>query len=691
MANEQGLKVLLQAELNDFLKDMKSAKDAIVGAASSTAQAVQSFLGLSSAATEASRSTEDLTGALKDESKAATGAAGAAGSLGDAVAKASGKFVLFNKAMMGNSNEMKAFISLAKLGEVSYANYGTSAGKAAQSTQEIGKAASKTGAIMSGLNNVVRDAPYGFTAVANNITQVADAIFGASAAAAAITFGISLAVTAITSLIQKYGSLSNAVAELTGGLSQQQKAQQAISEALKGAEGEYTRAVANVTELRNEIALAKDGFLDKDKVVKHYNETIGKTVGTVKSLEEAELSLQKNADAYIRFTLLKAAANEALQAAAKKAFAAEIERRKTDEESTDYILSGLKNSKDTSVQNIYKNAAARNREVAAAEAEKDRKTLEDIAKSFEDQAAALAKSFNFDFFGGSQDNTKSNTKTVASVLKELGQELTKIDAQFAATGGSLDDLSKNKIAAFKKAIGELSELGVLPGSKIFDNLQQQVEGLQNTLQRTPVNLKIPVNIDPLPKAVSNLSPEAFKNMVDSFKPPLDQLTQELNKIIETSIENGVVDIASAFGNALITGDFSNIAKSFANGIGGFMQEIGRALVATGIGLEAFKNSLKSLNGPLAIVAGVGLIAAGAAFKAIASKGLPSFATGGVVNGPTLAMVGDNPSGVEYMIPKEVLDKLGGSSTGGGVLTARVSGTDLLFILETAEQENGRFK
>src|ERR1044072_1486004 len=414
MANEQGLKVLLQAELSDFLKDMKSAKDAIVGTASSTAEAVKSFLGLSSAANEASKSTDGLTESLNGEPKASSGAAGAAGSLGDAVAKASGKFVLLNKAMLGNSNEMKAFISLSKLGEISYANYGTSAGKAAQSTQEVGKAANKTGAIMAGLNNVVRDAPYGFNAGANNIIQVADAIFGASAAAAAITFGISLAVTAITSLIQKYGSLGNAVAELTGGLSQQQKAQQAVADALKGAEGEYTKAVSNVTELRNEIALAKDGFLDKDKVVRHYNETIGKNVGTVKSLKEAELSLQKNADAYIRFTLSHAAANEALQAAAKKAFAAEIERRKTDEESTDYILSGLKNSKDTSVQNIYRNAAARNREVAAAEAEKDRKTLEDIAKGFEDQAAALAKSFNFDFFGGSQDGTKGNTKTITS-------------------------------------------------------------------------------------------------------------------------------------------------------------------------------------------------------------------------------------------------------------------------------------
>lgn len=40
--------------------------------------------------------------------------------------------------------------------------------------------------------------------------------------------------------------------------------------------------------------------------------------------------------------------------------------------------------------------------------------------------------------------------------------------------------------------------------------------------------------------------------------------------------------------------------------------------------------------------------------------IPRLATGGVTSGPTLALIGDNPSGVEYVIPKEVLDRLDGT-------------------------------
>jgi hypothetical protein len=54
------------------------------------------------------------------------------------------------------------------------------------------------------------------------------------------------------------------------------------------------------------------------------------------------------------------------------------------------------------------------------------------------------------------------------------------------------------------------------------------------------------------------------------------------------------------------------------------------------------------------------------------------------------MVGDNPSGIEYMIPKEVLDKLGGDGGINGRLTARIAGTDLEFVLDTAERQDNRF-
>ncbi len=82
---------------------------------------------------------------------------------------------------------------------------------------------------MSGLNNIIRDAPFGIVGMGNNITQLADAMGTLSQAIrwctagaqspgglffigpAGIAFAISATVTAMTILSQKYGSVGNAV------------------------------------------------------------------------------------------------------------------------------------------------------------------------------------------------------------------------------------------------------------------------------------------------------------------------------------------------------------------------------------------------------------------------------------------------------------------------------------------------
>ena len=86
------------------------------------------------------------------------------------------------------------------------------------------------------------------------------------------------------------------------------------------------------------IELAKQGFLKKKDVVDQFNQSIGKTVGEVKSLEEAEKSLAKNAEAYIQMTLYKAAANLALQEAAQKAL--DIAKQGSKPPTTTELISG---------------------------------------------------------------------------------------------------------------------------------------------------------------------------------------------------------------------------------------------------------------------------------------------------------------------------------------------------------------
>jgi hypothetical protein len=119
-------------------------------------------------------------------------------------------------------------------------------------------------------------------------------------------------------------------------------------------------------------------------------------------------------------------------------------------------------------------------------------------------------------------------------------------------------------------------------------------------------------------------------------------------------------------NATVKG-FAAMAES-ARGFGDEMMRIG----ASSAGLREFANAAKSAakqfvatqiaSGVSSIIAKVfentknpwlGLILgpiAGGAAAAIFNQAVPSFSTGGMANGPTLAMVGDNPSGKEMMVP-----------------------------------------
>src|ERR1044072_3078617 len=100
----------------------------------------------------------------------------ALGGVGAAADKTSGKFVLLNKAMLGSSNEMRAFITQAKLGEISFTGYGNSAGVATKATQQLGKMAVNANGALMGFNNIIRDAPFGIIGIGNNIQQLNDSL-----------------------------------------------------------------------------------------------------------------------------------------------------------------------------------------------------------------------------------------------------------------------------------------------------------------------------------------------------------------------------------------------------------------------------------------------------------------------------------------------------------------------------------
>lgn len=82
---------------------------------------------------------------------------------------------------------------------------------------------------------------------------------------------------------------------------------------------EYGNATKNVLQLKQDVQLAKEGFIDKSKVLKEYNETMGKVTGQLKTFDEVEAKIVKDGPAYIDMMFLKAEAAAAYAEAAKAA------------------------------------------------------------------------------------------------------------------------------------------------------------------------------------------------------------------------------------------------------------------------------------------------------------------------------------------------------------------------------------
>jgi hypothetical protein len=180
-------------------------------------------------------------------------------------------------------------------------------------------------------------------------------------------------------------------------------------------------------------------------------------------LDEAEKALGRNAEAYIKMTLFKAAANLALEEAAKKAFAAEQKRRKDAEDflnvgdkvvqissrSSGAAPGGFVPTSGNALKNeeeIRKQQAEKRKNDAIKQEEDAQKTLEDIAKKFQKDAANISSKYNFDFFGSL--STKDAKKQEDAYLKfvRAQEELLQKAAEL--------EIKQNELKLARKEISE---------------------------------------------------------------------------------------------------------------------------------------------------------------------------------------------------------------------------------------------
>jgi len=174
------------------------------------------------------------------------------------------------------------------------------------------------------------------------------------------------------------------------------------------------------------------------------------------------------------------------------------------------------------------------------------------------------------------------------------------------------------------------------------------------------------------------------------------LNERMSQVINAMVFDTVVGMAE-IGGAILAGEasFKDLGRFALGQLASLFHQLGVLFLEYGIAVEGLKVALSMgpIGGPLAIGAGLALIAAAGAINAkmaAAAEGVPALAEGGIVTGPTLALIGEGRES-EAVIPLSKLPQIAGANGGAVEVYGRISGQDILLSSEKAGRVRTRYR
>lgn len=208
------------------------------------------------------------------------------------------------------------------------------------------------------------------------------------------------------------------------------------------------------------------------------------------------------------------------------------------------------------------------------------------------------------------------------------------------------------------------------------------------------------NADAPLEIVTQNDVDVFDERLAQMQANAAQFAEELAPIMETAAEGFAVGFGQLLGQAAQGGNFlQGFFTLFVDTLATVAIQVGKTAIGIGLAVDGIKAALKSLSGPVAIAAGVALVALGtlakSALSSIADGGPTPFANGGIVSGPVNALVGEyagarnNP---EVIAPLDKLQRLLGPMGGGTTVIEGefvLRGNDLVRVIKRQENRDSR--
>lgn len=411
--------------------------------------------------------------------------------------------------------------------------------EAATEIKNIAPAAQKAQNTLTGLSGVVRDLPFGFIAIQNNLPILIDQfsalsktsggvggaiknLAGALVGPAGAAFAFGAVVSVVTGVIQKYGSLGNAIKVLTADNAALVEAQlQFVKESTKAAGA----SVVEESKVRILTKALLDGKTPRKDQIAYYEELKRISPDVVSGISEENLGTDESNRLISQNVLLRAELVKLqIQEAGIKAAA-----------STNAEALAIARNKETKATKDLANFTAEYNAVSKASGQAPR-ALQGSATSIKAANAAL-------------QSAQKEIKQLVVVENEFLGQLDKITPRVAEING----IFKEQNDELKKS-NEETKNATNESKKRQAQLERETKALEKKIlaERQARSLRVPVQVsfDIAEIGKQNLGELYKKNVIDKFKAQLDksgaiQVPLNLPKINTEEILRQLIELQNA--------------------------------------------------------------------------------------------------------------------------------------------------
>lgn len=497
----------------------------------------------------------------------------------------------------------RAMVELTKNGvntaSVGFQQLNSQIGPLATKMTEAGTSVKKSNLQYTNLALVLQDLPYGFRGIQNNLPAVIGGFAG-------MTGGIYLATSAIIAFAT---AVDNGMIKFRNSITAAELQQKSFNEILEKSKDSYTEVKTQVMLLNDQVTEATGKKDLERKAVKDYNDTIGESLGKLKTFKEVQDSLINQGDKYIDYIFKLNMANAAASKVAEESANMLIASFKKPLDFVDNIdklfayqfnIFGNLTEAATGTAKKFYEAGVKNQQEAIQGFGKSAVAAQEVMKLFRAQAKEAKKLLNFGTFDDKegdairkknlkeyQDNLKKTDKLMSEMRKRaalsMNQGTTPIPDSFEQDIKNAEKEEQDRLAFQIRNQAERSKKTLAIIKEQYQTEVNEAEGSYEKIKIAQENMAANLNAAYMNDTIIN--EDRHKAFIDLTTKQTKAALDNANKLMAQTVQIGI-GIMNALGPALdlLLEKGASIGEVLSKAFSDVIKKLVKVIIAASIAL-----------------------------------------------------------------------------------------------------------